>query len=86
MIMEAINDTFPQGIVVTDVGQHQMWATQYITMPRGKQMITSGGLGTMGFGFPAAVGAKIGAPDKDVVCITGDGCRKWRPLFAKKCH
>ena len=73
MIMEAINDTFPQGIVVTDVGQHQMWATQYITMPRGKQMITSGGLGTMGFGFPAAVGAKIGAPDKDVVCITGDG-------------
>lgn len=64
MIMEAINDTFPQGIVVTDVGQHQMWATQYITMPRGKQMITSGGLGTMGFGFPAAVGAKIGAPDQ----------------------
>ena len=73
MIMETINTTFPQGIVVTDVGQHQMWATQYITMPRGKQMITSGGLGTMGFGFPAAIGAKLGAPDKDVVCITGDG-------------
>lgn len=73
MIMEAINDTFPKGIVVTDVGQHQMWATQYISLPRGKKMVTSGGLGTMGFGFPAAVGAKIGAPDTDVVCITGDG-------------
>lgn len=73
MIMETINETFPQGIVVTDVGQHQMWATQYITMPCGKQMITSGGLGTMGFGFPAAIGAKIGDPDQDVVCITGDG-------------
>jgi len=73
MIMETINETFPQGIVVTDVGQHQMWATQYITMPRGKQMITSGGLGTMGFGFPAAIGAKIGDPDQEVVCITGDG-------------
>lgn len=59
--------------MVTDVGQHQMWATQFITLNRKKQMITSGGLGTMGFGFPAAVGAKIGAPAKDVVCITGDG-------------
>ena len=73
MIMEHINHTFDEAVFVTDVGQNQMWATQYITMPRGKQMITSGGLGTMGFGFPAAVGAKIGAPDKDVVCITGDG-------------
>lgn len=72
-IMEGINEAFPEGIVVTDVGQHQMWATQYITLPKGKQMITSGGLGTMGFGFPAAIGAKIGAPQKDVVCITGDG-------------
>ncbi len=73
MIMEEINRVFDQGIVVTDVGQHQMWATQYIEMKAGKQMITSGGLGTMGFGFPAAIGAKIGAPEKDVVCITGDG-------------
>ncbi len=73
MIMEHINETFPTGIVVTDVGQHQMWATQYITLPRGKKMVTSGGLGTMGFGFPAAIGAKLGAPDQDVVCITGDG-------------
>ncbi len=73
VIMESINEVFPAGIVVTDVGQHQMWATQYITMNREKQMITSGGLGTMGFGFPAAIGAKLGAPEKDVICITGDG-------------
>ena len=73
MIMESINEVFPKGIVVTDVGQHQMWATQYIDMPAGKKMITSGGLGTMGFGFPAAIGAKLGAPEQDVVCITRDG-------------
>lgn len=73
VIMEEINRAFPQGVVVTDVGQHQMWATQYIDMPAGKKFITSGGLGTMGFGFPAALGAKIGCPDKPVVCITGDG-------------
>lgn len=73
MIMEGINEVFPSGIVVTDVGQHQMWAAQYIEAGVDKKFITSGGLGTMGFGFPAAVGAKIGAPDKDVVCITGDG-------------
>lgn len=72
-IMESINDVFPEGIIVTDVGQHQMWATQYINLNSKKKMITSGGLGTMGFGFPAAIGAKIGARDKDVVCITGDG-------------
>ncbi len=73
MIMEGINEVFPKGIVVTDVGQHQMWATQFIELNKNKKMITSGGLGTMGFGFPAAIGAKIGAPEKDVVCITGDG-------------
>lgn len=73
MIMEGINDTFREGIIVTDVGQHQMWASQYITLNEKKQFITSGGLGTMGFGLPAAIGAKIGCADKDVVCITGDG-------------
>ena len=73
MIMERINDTYQKGIVVTDVGQHQMWATQYIDITPDKQFVTSGGLGTMGFGFPAAIGAKIGQPKKDVVCITGDG-------------
>lgn len=73
MIMEGINTVFEEGIVVTDVGQHQMWATQYIDLNKKKQMITSGGLGTMGFGFPAAIGAKIAQPKKPVVCITGDG-------------
>ncbi len=73
MILEQINREFPEGIVVTDVGQHQMWASQYIEMKKGKQFITSGGLGTMGFGFPAAIGAKIGCPDREVICISGDG-------------
>ncbi len=73
MIMEGINEIFPTGLVFTDVGQHQMWATQYITLNNNRRLFTSGGLGTMGFGFPAAIGGKIGAPDKDVVCITGDG-------------
>jgi acetolactate synthase-1/2/3 large subunit len=73
MIMEGINEVFPRGIITTDVGQHQMWATQYITTSKDKQIITSGGLGTMGFGFPAAIGAKLACPEEDVVCITGDG-------------
>ena len=73
MIMEHINANYPEGIYVTDVGQHQMWATQYLELGPEKQLITSGGLGTMGFGFPAAIGAKIANPDKDVVCISGDG-------------
>lgn len=73
MIMEQINGCFDEGIIVTDVGQHQMWATQYIELNDKKQFITSGGLGTMGFGFPAAIGAKIANPEKSVICISGDG-------------
>ncbi len=73
MIMEHINEQFAEGVIVTDVGQHQMWAAQYIELNEKKQFITSGGLGTMGFGFPAAIGAKIGCPQKPVVCVTGDG-------------
>jgi len=73
MIMEHINSFFEEGIIVTDVGQHQMWATQYIEINEQKQFITSGGLGTMGFGLPAAIGAKIGNPDRTVICISGDG-------------
>lgn len=73
MIMEHINKHYPEGIYVTDVGQHQMWATQYLELGVKNQLITSGGLGTMGFGFPAAIGAKIANRDKDVVCISGDG-------------
>lgn len=73
MIMEAINQEFDSAVIATDVGQHQMWATQYLEFGGTKKFITSGGLGTMGFGFPAAIGAKIGNPDKPVICITGDG-------------
>ena len=73
MIMEALNQSFDEGIFVTDVGQHQMWAAQYLEMNDRKQFITSGGLGTMGFGLPAAIGAKLGNPDTPVVCISGDG-------------
>ena len=73
MIMEHINKEFPHSIYVTDVGQHQMWATQYLELDEESQLITSGGLGTMGFGFPAAIGAKIANRDKDVVFVTGDG-------------
>lgn len=73
MIMEQINKCFDEGIIVTDVGQHQMWATQYIELNVRKQFITSGGLGTMGFGFPAAIGAKIANREKPVICISGDG-------------
>lgn len=60
-------------IVATDVGQHQMWAAQHFTVNEPRNFITSGGLGTMGYGFPAAIGAKLGAPDRRVICITGDG-------------
>lgn len=73
MIMEGINQTFEEAIYVTDVGQHQMWATQYLTITENHQFITSGGLGTMGFGFPAAIGAKMANRDKTVICVTGDG-------------
>ena len=73
MIMEHINKEFPHSIYVTDVGQHQMWATQYLELDEESQLITSGGLGAMGFGFPAAIGAKIANRDKDVVLVTGDG-------------
>lgn len=73
IIIEHINKNFGNAIYVTDVGQHQMWATQYLEIDKGSQLITSGGLGTMGFGLPAAIGAKIANPDKDVVCICGDG-------------
>jgi acetolactate synthase-1/2/3 large subunit len=58
----------------TGVGQHQMWAMQYLVCDRPRSFITSGGLGTMGYGVPAAIGAKAARPDATVVCIDGDGC------------
>lgn len=60
-------------IIVTDVGQHQMWAAQYYNFKKQRSLLTSGGLGTMGFGLPAAIGAQIGHPDETVVLFTGDG-------------
>ena len=60
-------------IVTTEVGQHQMWAHQNIHREHARTFLSSGGLGTMGFGFPAAIGAKVGCPEDEVVCIAGDG-------------
>ena len=73
MILEKINEMFEEYIAVTDVGQHQMWCTQYLQINQKRQLLTSGGLGTMGYGLPAAIGAQFGNPDKTVICVSGDG-------------
>lgn len=73
-VIEYIGElTDGEAIVATDVGQHQMWAAQFYPFKNEKQLITSGGLGTMGYGVPAAIGAKLGQPDKEVVLFVGDG-------------
>lgn len=72
-IMEAINHTFEQAVITTDVGQNQLWATQFLELNEKKQLLTSGGLGTMGYGLPAAIGAKLGNPKKPVIVVSGDG-------------
>ncbi len=72
-ILEQINEVCPDAIIVTEVGQHQMWAAQYFKYKEPRTFISSGGLGTMGYGFPAAIGAKLGRPDKVVVDVSGDG-------------
>ena len=74
VIEELYRVTKGDAIVVSDVGQHQMWAAQYYKYKEPRTLITSGGLGTMGYGLGAAIGAKFGRPDKVVVNIAGDGC------------
>jgi acetolactate synthase I/II/III large subunit len=73
MIQALYEATGGEAIVTSDVGQHQMWAAQHYHFPAPRRWINSGGLGTMGFGLPAAMGAKVGCPDQTVVCIAGDG-------------
>jgi acetolactate synthase-1/2/3 large subunit len=73
MVRALFEATGGDAIVTSDVGQHQMWAAQYWDFARPRKWINSGGLGTMGFGLPAAMGAKVGCPDETVVCIAGDG-------------
>lgn len=72
-IIGEINRSFEEAIIVTDVGQHQMLVTQYADITDKKQLVLSGGLGTMGYGFPGGIGAKIGNPEKPVIVISGDG-------------
>jgi acetolactate synthase I/II/III large subunit len=76
-VLEALRDLTAGGddvIWTTGVGQHQMWAMQYLICDRSRCFITSGGLGTMGYGIPAAIGAKASQPEATVICVDGDGC------------
>lgn len=73
-LVEALYEaTGGDAIVTTDIGQHQMWCAQYFHFDRPRRWLQSGGLGTMGFGLPAAMGAKVGMPDETVICLAGDG-------------
>ncbi|MCR5148439.1 MAG: biosynthetic-type acetolactate synthase large subunit [Eubacterium sp.] len=74
VINKIYEETDGNAIICTDVGQHQMWAAQYYLYKEPRQLLTSGGLGTMGYGLGAAIGAKIGCPDRTVINIAGDGC------------
>lgn len=72
-ILDEMNRQFDDAIIVADVGQHQMFVAQYAEITEKKRMIMSGGLGTMGYGFPGAIGAQLGNPDKKVIAVSGDG-------------
>ena len=72
-VLETLSELAPDAVITTEVGQHQMWAAEFFPFRNKRQLATSGGLGTMGYGFGAAVGAKVGNPGKTVVNIAGDG-------------
>ena len=74
VVEEIYRQTKGEAIIVTEVGQNQMWAAQYYKYPKPRTLLTSGGLGTMGYGLGASLGAKCGCPDKTVINIAGDGC------------
>ena len=74
VIEELYRQTNGEAIITTDVGQHQMWAAQYYKYSKPRTFISSGGLGTMGYGLGACIGAKVGCPDKTVINVAGDGC------------
>jgi acetolactate synthase I/II/III large subunit len=73
VIEEIYRSTKGEAIITTDVGQHQMWVAQFYRFHHPRSLLSSGGLGTMGFGFPAAIGAQLGVPDRPVIAVTGDG-------------
>ncbi|MBD3267092.1 biosynthetic-type acetolactate synthase large subunit [bacterium] len=73
-LIEMVSEMADEDVIVsTEVGQHQMWSAQYVNFTRPRTWLTSGGLGTMGYGFPAAIGAQMAYPDRQVICIAGDG-------------
>ena len=72
-VIDYINDHYDRPVVSTDVGQNQLWTTQFLEVEGGHQLLTSGGQGTMGYGLPAAIGAQFGCPQARVFCISGDG-------------
>lgn len=72
-VINTVNELFKEAIVTTDVGQNQLWTTQLLELNENKRLLTSGGLGAMGYGLPSAIGAKLANPQKTVICISGDG-------------
>ena len=73
-IIKKVNEIFDNAVITTDVGQNQLWTTQFLELTNKKKLLTSGGLGTMGYGLGACIGAKMGCPDKICINIAGDGC------------
>jgi acetolactate synthase-1/2/3 large subunit len=72
-VLDMINQVFPDSVIATEVGQNQMWAAQYLAFSKPRRWLTSGGLGTMGYGFPAGLGAQAADPEKPVIVVAGDG-------------